>query len=365
MKTAILTQPLVSNYGGILQNYALQQVLLGLKHEPVTLDRQTHQAQWKKILKLIFRELGIARFKDHYTDNALGIYFKDVSNFIDNNINIKRKIISEQALQTIFAAQNADAIIVGSDQVWRPRYSPGIYNYFLDFLQDEKLKKIGYSVSFGTDQWELTEKQTQKCADLVKQFDAVSVRESSAIDLCKNYLGIESQLTLDPTILLGYQHYKMLAEKAKPSEGNLFCYILDNSQYIVNIVTAFAKEKNLKPFFISHLPNKDNLVVPKVEQWLRGFSDAEFVITDSYHGTIFSIIFNKPFISIGNKRRGLARFDSILDILNLKCRMVDTNATQEVFYEIAEKKIDYKRINCILKNKKETSIGYLEYNLSS
>lgn len=365
MKVAILTQPLISNYGGILQNYALQQVLLSLEHEPITLDRQRYEAKWKKTLKLVFRELGIVRYKNHFTDKEFGIYFKDVSNFIDNNINIKRKVTSEQALQKIFKVQQFDAVIVGSDQVWRPMYSPNIYNYFLDFLQDEQLIKIGYSASFGTDKWEFSAEQTQICANLAQQFDAISVRESSAIEQCKSYLKIESRLTLDPTLLLDCEHYKNLAKTTEPSEGNLFCYILDNSQDIQNIITDFAKEKKLKPFYISHLPTEDKSVVPKVEQWLRGFLDAEFVITDSFHGTAFSIIFNKPFISIGNKERGLARFDSILEVFNLKSRLLDSKTSSEEFCQIAEKAIDYELVNANLKIEKEKSMSYLESNLSA
>lgn len=365
MKIAILTQPLVSNYGGILQNYALQQILLGLKHEPITLDRRGDSVKWKNTLKFIFRELGIVRFKNYYTDKELDICLKNVFGFIDNNINIKRKITSEQMLHEIFALQNFDAIIVGSDQVWRPKYSPNIYNYFLDFLQDKKIKKIGYSVSLGTDQWEFTEEQTQKCTKLAQQFDVVSVRESSAINLCREHLKIESDLTLDPTLLLDYERYENLAKRAKSTEGELFCYILGKSQYIENIIAEFAQEKNLKPFYISHLPSKDSPIVPKVEQWLRSFLDAKFVITDSFHGTVFSIIFNKPFISIGNKERGLARFDSILEFFKLKSRLVDRKTSLEGFFRVAEEVIDYEWVNANLKITQEKSINYLESNLSA
>ena len=101
-----------------------------------------------------------------------------------------------------------DYVVIGSDQTWRPSISADIYNFFLDFLQDEnQIKKIAYATSFGTDQWEFSEEQEKRCKQLVKQFDAVSVREESGISLCQQFLDVDAEHVLDPTLLLKQEDY--------------------------------------------------------------------------------------------------------------------------------------------------------------
>ena len=103
---------------------------------------------------------------------------------------------------------NFDGYIVGSDQVWRPRYcKKTLMNNFLDFTNGINVKRLSYAASFGVDSWEFTKDETTKCAELIKTFNAISVREASAVDLCKQYLGVESKQVLDPTLLLSSEDY--------------------------------------------------------------------------------------------------------------------------------------------------------------
>ena len=210
-------------------------------------------------------------------------------------------------LSDILRKYHFDAYLVGSDQVWRPIYSYCLSNYFLDFTIGQHVKRIAYAASFGTSKWEFTEGQTTRCAALAKQFDAISVREDSGVVLCKKYLGVDAVHLLDPTMLLNKEDYIRLVEQEQipSSEKKLMTYILDQSEEKQAIVRKISQTLSLSPNVV--MPEKnfaqvgkkdiDQCVFPPVTDWLRGFMDAEYVVTDSFHGTVFSIIFNKPFVA--------------------------------------------------------------------
>jgi exopolysaccharide biosynthesis predicted pyruvyltransferase EpsI len=233
---------------------------------------------------------------------------------------------------------------------------------------ERNVKKIAYAASFGVDDWEFTEEQTRECARLAKQFDTISVREDSAVELCKKYLNVDAVHLLDPTLLLNKEDYLALINSVNttPSNGDLFVYILDKDEKKTHIANEVAKQKNLTPFKL--LPKQflietskneiEKCIYPPIEQWLRSFLDAKFIITDSFHGTIFSIIFEKPFIVIGNKKRGLSRFNSLLEMFRLEERMINEN--DEFDFTILSKKINYGDIYAILQKKQQLSITFFK-----
>jgi len=366
------------NYGGILQNYALQKVLKDMGHEVWTIDRNFNSPPYRKYASIIKRMLlkpfnRNAPIRVWPTKKEEEIITQYIRAFIKNNIQTTEKITSTKQLKRLHKKYAFDAYIVGSDQVWRPRYSPCLTNYFLDFLEnDHNVKKIAYAASFGVDEWEFTQEQTKECARLAKQFHAISVREDSGIELCKKYLGVDAVHLLDPTLLLNKEDYLSLINNASttPSKGNLFVYILDKDEKKTNIVNEVAKYRNLTPFEL--LPkqflieaNKSEIekcIYPPIEQWLRAFVDAEFIITDSFHGTIFSIIFEKPFLVIGNKKRGISRFNSLLDLLNLRQRKIDE--VENIDSSILKGKIDDDRIDSLINHLRKKSILFLSKSLS-
>ena len=224
MKIAILTQPLRINYGGILQAFALQTVLKRMGHEVIVVNREYNDYETYKntnipkisfglfllrlfsILKTFIRILlgnreyvVMSPFSGRYSVLWKGY---TVLPFVKNNINRSKEIRYSLVLSKYLQNNKFDCIIVGSDQVWRPKYSPCLTDFFLKGIKDEtKIKKIGYAVSFGTDKWEYTYDETKECTQLVKKFDAISVREQSAVKLCKENFGIDAIHLLDPTLL--------------------------------------------------------------------------------------------------------------------------------------------------------------------
>lgn len=332
-KVAILTQPLGPNYGGILQAFALQHILREMGHQPITIDRRGKQSPLRAtaslakggLLWMAGRQRRIRRWPSPKESETI---CRHTNRFVSEHIITSVPITTTDKLRRYTEQGEFDAYIVGSDQVWRKAYSPYLPNYFLDFLpEDSQAKRIAYAASFGISKWEFTEAETQLYSRLAKRFDLISVREDSAVALCREHLGVEVTHVLDPTMLVDRSVYEELAMSryAHPSKGDLFCYILDRTPEKSQLIRETASEHGLTPFEIlpreyrSLAPSDDlsEAVLPPVEQWLRSFMDAKYVITDSFHGTVFSILFEKPCIVIQNSSRGNDRFRSLLKMLSV------------------------------------------------
>lgn len=375
-KIAILTQPLHVNFGGTLQNFALQKKLLQMGYEVQTLNYQWKKSSdFRRFFSIVKSRVLFKKVNYPFFDKELQALRIEHTHFISNNINISPIVYSVDDLKKYFDENNFDAVIVGSDQVWRVAYSPRIESFFLDFLNDNKgIKKIAYSASFGIDEWQFDKQKTIEVKELLKKFQSVSVREKSAVDLCQQYLDVEAQHTLDPTLLLQAKEYlKLLNSKQQVSDniGKIFAYVLDkneNKQKIINTISQNLgkeifynqPEKTVKESFI--IKELNHYIYPPIEDWIKSFIEADFIVTDSFHGTVFSIIFNKPFISIVNKERGASRFESLLGQLNLTNRMV--NDISEISIDLIHDEIDYRSVNGKLTDLKHKSIDYLNKSLA-
>lgn len=377
MRIGILTQPLHNNYGGLLQNYALQQVLVSLGHEVVTLD--LHPAnpsflQWlslRKKMLLSYIKNNVDKPRYELTDEEVKIIGKHTNRFVSKYIHVSTNTIhSLEDLEKIDKIGVYDTYVVGSDQVWRPSYNGEMLTaMFLSFVKRDAVRRIAYAASFGTSEWEFAPQMTEECARLAKQFDLITVREKSGVTLCREYLGVEAAHVLDPTMLLNSEDYeKVVGDENEPkSLGTLFHYILDPSEEKRSLIERLAVKQGLQAFTIMPKCQAENrtkwdvkhriedCVFPSVTSWLRGFMDAEMVIVDSFHGAVFSIIFNKPFWVIANAERGNARFDSLLGLFGLEDRMISFG--EEVEWK---KEIDWKKVNEIRQKEKERSLGLLK-----
>lgn len=374
MKIGIITQPLETNYGGLLQNYALQEVLCRLGHDVITLDQPYLITSRTKIIigtaisivkKLLGRKAQIPVYISKEEIDAIAI---NTSEFVKRYINHTKKISSKNDFRRITKKFSLDALVVGSDQVWRPLYNPHLTRCFFDFAENLDICRIAYAASFGTDEWEYTNAQTKECRRLVKHFKAISVREMSGVNICKEKFGANATFALDPTMLLDKEDYIKIVDEADitESEGNLFTYILDETDEKKILINKIADKLNLKPFSVMPAKNKqyikkdiNSCIFPAVEQWLRAFMDAKFVVCDSFHGAVFSIIFNKPFVIIGNEKRGMSRFYSLLNLYSLENRLLDTTSN----IDIVDKVIDWTKINEKREEFKKESINFIKKNL--
>lgn len=377
MKIGIVTLPFNWNYGGILQTYALQQALKDLGHEAATINRDTVLTSFKLKVLLIIRR-SILRIigkkvivRPWPTKTEEKIIRQHTDKFISENIATTYLLKSEADFKNL-ANYNFEAFITGSDQVWRPKYSPVLENHFLGFLDKKStVKRIAYAASFGVDNWEFTEQQTVSCRELAGLFNAISVREDSGINLCEKYLNVKAEQVLDPTMLIIKEKYIELveAENLVPFSGKLFNYVLDISPEKSKFIENVAKRLGLVAFSSTARSFRDlgrkrlnECIFPPVTKWIRGFMDAEFVITDSFHGTVFSIIFNKNFIAIGNATRGMTRFTSLLKIFGLEERLI--LEINDRALQIADSPIDFNKVNKILEKERDKSIAFLKNALT-
>lgn len=366
MKIGVVTLPLQTNYGGILQAYALQRILQDMGHDAVLLDSYP-QRPWMKpfplqqlaylkrlLRKMISPRAAVSIFYEH--DQITSFPKKEhVRQFYREHV---RHVPFGKGVQLHSA--DFDALIVGSDQVWRSIYGrANLYDRFLSFTESwTQVKRIAYAASFGTDEWEYTDEQTIECRRLAQQFDSISVREESGIALCREHLGVDATWVLDPTMLVDSRHYMEHIEKVSTNYPSSMCfgYILDSSEEKDAILSNIATFLKLHQSSFQNVDDPDNSDAPTVEAWLKAFHDADFVFTDSFHGCVFSILFNSPFVVYGNKKRGMARFHSLLAQFGLEDRLVTTpdDATR-----VATLPIDWDRVNTRLAELRLLSQNFL------
>lgn len=347
MKIGVLTLVPKNNYGGILQATALCGYLSSQGHEVVLINKN----RFKKPL-LVRAALGLLErlpFQNIKNKRQDYLKTKQLKPFIDKHLPRKsREIISARDLQKLVRDEEFDAVVVGSDQVWRYQYiGDGHHNvFFLDFETEKPVKKIAYAASFGKDKWEAPE-HIAEISELLKKFHAISTREESGVRLCQGVFGVSGgKSVLDPTMLMRAEFYDHLLNdfpKERDSKA-LVTYVLDQDQTKKDIIASVKyqlkfNEANLQQVNLSGKKGKSFYTI---EEWLWNIKNAEFVVTDSFHGMVFAIIFEKQFLVIGNAERGLSRFTDLLNPLQLNERLL---LGEGMSFELLGSKIEYSLIS--------------------
>lgn len=360
MKIGLLTLPISDNYGGILQCVALYNFLKHQGHDVVLLYKVHKTPLWKGVVKKLLSAMPFCDIKNFKSNRKKKILHLP---FINNSIsNISYNLKSTADLAEAVKKYGLEAVVVGSDQVWRLKYINDQYykSFFLDFVND-KVKKIAYAASFGKDYWEGRGDEAE-IGKLLERFDFISVREESGVDICKNTFGVKKDIhhVLDPTMFWSKDFYmSLMPSKSFNKKISLLTYVLDESDDKKRIISACMEERDIPSENVLHLKGfGDKKRYYTVPEWLEAFSKADFIITDSFHGVVFSIIFNKQFVAIANKDRGLDRFTSLLGMFNLKHRLV---SDCDLDFKQLESDIDYDQINNKVTEQQEKSLGFLRY----
>ncbi|MBR3926026.1 MAG: polysaccharide pyruvyl transferase family protein [Akkermansia sp.] len=371
----ILPHPIVSNFGGILQAFALQKALcrLGIQSRVISFLSQSWRSHVDlfnlgHIVRSIKQLVLIILFARHKSFPLL--FFPFVSRrFKRRFMKLLHVGFQRKQLQQI---SDEHAFIVGSDQVWRASYGRCIESapfFFLNFASPQQRRQsIAYAASFGSDEWEGTPEETEECKRLVQEFKAVSVREHSGVRLCRDVFGVDAVQMPDPTLLLEQEDYNNLITQSKThtlKSPFIATYLLDKSGEKQALTEALSKATGLYTQHLMYQPGAEKLMdrLPmSVPQWLRYIRDAECVLTDSFHGCVFCIIYNKPFICLGNENRGTARFDSLLGTFGLQERLI-TNPPPEQLLHFMRSPIDWEKVNSIRKAEQERAFDFLKNNL--
>ena len=306
----------------------------------------------KYAMHIILKKLGF---------NSTLISLKPSRNFVPN-IQFLQKYVKIKEINNYYTdikETDFDFLIVNSDQVWAHNFRYLFAIGFLSFAKNWNIKKIIYGVSIGHDHWIIQKEKLKSLKELIKHFSGISVREEDSIDIINKSLGIKPQFVLDPTLLLDKTDYLEIIENYQSdidrNQNYLCSYILDKSLSITNYIRNIADE--LKYNIIDIDFKNGNFI----ERFIFSINICKSIITDSFHGTLFSIIFNKPFISFINTNRGNARFLSLNRTFQLGGRFI--------YQKIFEKKeisllLESPKINMtyfkILRTK---SLNFLKNNL--
>lgn len=364
MKIGLLTLPVETGYGSILQAVALKAQLEKRGHKVVLIRRHVYKKDsiirllGRLVKKILFNHDLVVRIAKKERDE-FPIITQYTQPFIDRHLQPRTDIFYSSKEMAKVNKLGFDAIVVGSDQVWRPGYMENIEDYFL-YQIDNDIKKYAYAASLGTDYWKFSEAETKICSDAVRKFKAVSVRESSSVDMCEKHFHVTPSFVLDPTLLCGSDFFSNLIDSHNPEyEGKLCAYILDHDD-MMPIVNNYARILSTDPIYPHgkvenpSAPVEQRIVKP-VSVWLDSIKSSSAVCTDSFHGMVFSIIFHRPFVVSIHHQEGTARFKSLLGLLHLENRIVnnDTDLTKL-------QPIDWKQVDFILNEMRNISNRFLD-----
>ncbi|ORY23106.1 hypothetical protein LY90DRAFT_675628 [Neocallimastix californiae] len=320
---AIFSLFYTNNYGAILTAYSLQTILLKLGYNPYIIGEAIEKNSFTQFINENIFSGGINGF----------------------NVNINKL----KALNKYY-----DNFVVGSDQVWRYHIEETYMINFLSFVEKNK-NKISCASSFGVDHWEGSRKLIRKIRKYIKSFNKITVREKSGVNIIRNTFKADAKAIFDPIFYLKNNDWNKLLDKSTLNlSTSSLIYILDGSEKITNQINSILEKVNLNHQYWINIGNST------IYDFLKGIQSSQRVITDSFHGLCFSIIFHKDFICLSNKKRGEERFISLLSDLGLMDRL---------FYDLSDvnwKKlppINYSLVDKIIKQKRQEGIQFLKSNL--
>lgn len=358
MKTGIITWHHGGNFGSVLQALALSETLKELGHDAEVINYlPSPYGQFTPLRNKICYILS--KFSSKFTKKV----YPQSDSFREQNVSQSPALYNLRALRAY--SEKYDVVICGSDQIWAPNVLNEVY--FANFVSP-KTRKISYAASLGLNN--LPTELVIKYQKNLKDFYAISVREDKGKTLLKKKCQIDSEVCLDPTLLHDQSFYIRYETELKCiDEKYIFCYFLNSNSNYFRIVTEYAKINNLKILYVTPSGISSRLLLgikdlsPASFLWL--IHNAQCVFTDSYHGTIFSMLYHKSFFTF-------KRFEDN-DWLNQNSRLDQLNkyfglspiSTQTKLSELHQYIFNYENFDERLNNLKDQSIEYLKRSLNN
>ena len=346
LKIGTMTFHWATNYGAVLQAYALQRYLSTSGHEVAIIDYRPKLVIIKQSLTAI-KTLNFRFFKQE----------KKLKQFRKKYLILtSQKYSSSRALkksQMVF-----DCIIAGSDQIWNESFTlrgegKTTLSYFLDFA-NSRIKRIGYAISFGFSS--PSTQYIEAVRDEIIRFDAISVRESEGIKILESF-NIESDIVCDPTALLSQEEYCSLAQKSTRRPARVFSYILRADQTAWKVAN-YIEEKYASPITSSKFSGS-------MEDWLNSILHAEIVVTNSFHGVMLALILNRPFIAVTIQGSAMnSRLFSLLSFVELSSRIVEDFSEAEI-HNLMLEKIEWTHVNRKMLLLRSSGISFLKQALEN
>ncbi|MDE6453242.1 MAG: polysaccharide pyruvyl transferase family protein [Muribaculaceae bacterium] len=351
-KAGIITFEFNYNYGAILQATALADVVRSHGYAVEIVDRG-----WGITPPQCNNRLSISKLVGKYYS------LRALEGFKRRHWTLSRKVQADADIARLL--DSYDRVITGSDQIWNSACVPtmGLY-YFGCHAAPEKV--VAYAPSFGHKRFDADAGCIGTLRAHLQRCRALSVREADGLELLRTVFGIEgAERVLDPTMLHDADYYRRLAGVRRARRTRtLAYYLLDHSPEKQAAVERLAAAHGLKPVSINKpvdngvpvLGRLRALRYPSVENWLRKIDEAAMVVTDSFHGTVFSILFEKRFVAFGNEKRGNSRFHNLLGMFGLEHRLT----TPELCDSVAAADIDYAAVRTELQRMRARSMEYID-----
>lgn len=353
------------NYGANLQAFALQEKLNELGYEAKLIDYRNKQLEESaKAIQTNFKGKSLKRILKEIMAN---IYFLPKNILRGNSFKEFQK--KYYKLSNVYytkgeienSKEKFDIYISGSDQIWNSNITKGIDPVYTLNLNINNIKRISYASSMGNAQFSNKE-DVEKLIKNLKQYDHLAVREQAGKEFLKQYLNNEIEVVLDPTLLLSKEEWLSVAKELKTKEEYILFYTVKENEDIFKITNKLSEITNLKIITFRRTNGKlknvlENRYTKGPSEFIETFKNAKYIITSSFHGTVFSILFNKPFfVNYGGKEN--KRIESLLKVLGIDNRLIGKE--EELTEEKIKSKIDYKKVNEILEREREKSIKYLK-----
>ena len=389
MKIGIITYVKCDNYGAELQAYALQWKLNKLGYDAEVINLEKKEIDLKKSPGVIIRAI-MMRFKHQGPKALLSIYRKTKDTLIKIRVQVdaKEKISKKHLLFEKFFDEHIrhsekyytldeisttddlkyDIYVAGSDQIWNYLHTDRLDVYFLMFANKFGAKKVSYAASISIN--DIPKRLRKQYGEYLENINCLSVRETYGAELIKKYWKKNAEVVLDPTLLITKEEWvRDIANPPCLDVNYLLIYTLSGSSRIRILAQAIAKRLGLKVVNIKsnyvEEPNDETIHFYEIgpEEWVGLWSKAKYVVTDSFHGTVFSINFNIPFTTLVNPVSTMnSRVLSILKITQLESRIA-----YDEFNEISipkELDIDYTPVNHILEEWRRKSIQFINNSLN-
>lgn len=366
MNIKVITRHAPSNYGSLLQAMATIQVIESLGHQCEIIDyRKKNEIGIKGILTTL-------QNKPSWNKNPIkkSLYIalrypeEKIAAYLFEKMRLKYlKMTSRCYTSNDLNALTADIFMTGSDQVWAPLLDGNFDKaYFLDFVSPNNYK-VAYAASFGKTVF--SEKTIKDYKHLLSQYNAITVRESHAVKLLQDW-NIECKgQVLDPTLLLDAQQWSKYITKNVKGKYILI-YEIHNNPLLDDYAKRFARHVGLPLIRVSpsiHQIFRGGKLIfcPSLGTFLSYIKNAQYIITDSFHGTAFAINFNKEFIEVLPNNQTDSRNQSILQLTELEDRILQSPED----FSFAEKRINYSKTNNILKEERIESLKKINTLLKS
>lgn len=367
-KIGIITINDYNNFGNRLQNYALQEIIRSLGFDVETIvyipDKKNENKLLLKINTLrtitlkraceFFLEYIFSKFNNIKNKNKIEVRIKAMKKFTFNYIKeTNYSIWIDEFPEDL--AERYDYFVVGSDQVWNPNFRKCSPIDFLTFAP--KNKRVTYAPSFGVHRIPI--EYRSKYIKWLSEINNLSVRENAGVDIIKDLTGKNAELLIDPTALISVDKWVSLFNKESKSIGKKFIltYFLGKiNNYDKEKINKMAAKQDLKIINLGEQCTEDAYATDPVE-FLRHIYSAEIILTDSFHGSLFSILFMKPFVVFernGSTPSMNSRLDTLLSKFNLENRKWDKNSKMEDYLHIK-----YSDVGTILDTERDMALEYL------